>query len=237
MKKMSLNNMILIAATLAAFSAQAHTSSNTLQKAMQVINHIDYLPFSVKKDGCYARSFYMSMELLTHGIPASQHYIFGQLHPEPGVTWRYHVAPMINIDGSAQHAIFDPSLNNKPLTPAYWAKLSNPADEPLTYVAPASHYTKSQVQERANAGKFGYSQQNKVLSIKSTPKYKISEIARACQTAWYYIGVEQASADYKAAKRLKLEDRTNELIEKLIKMKKLDSGSSLESCAHGKYSE
>lgn len=205
-----------------------------LKKAKAIIHDIDYLPFAVKEDGCYARALYMGMELVAHGIPAMNQYIFGALKPTKGITWNYHVASMVSLGDGNRYVIFDPSFYDAPMTPKFWIAQSRPHGKLETYVAPASHYRKNQVQELSEQGKRGYSLKSRIRKVQALPKYQIKNIADACMTVWEHIGYEDdLKPAEKAAKRAKLGSRTLLLIERLKTLHVLDKGSQLTSCKDG----
>lgn len=217
------------------FSSNAWAAKMS-KEPYEIVSKIDYLPFSYKKDGCYARAFYMSMELISKGIATSNHYVFGNLQPSSAIRWRYHVAPMIHTVNPRKFAILDPSLHNKPVTPDYWIKLSGGISYAAdTYSAPASLFGKSQVQKRAISGRKGYTKHKIIPHFDQIPSFKISDIANACSTVWYYIGKENLSRSEIIKKRRKLATRTQYLIQELKEQDKLNEDHELTSCAKGSY--
>lgn len=77
-------------------------------------------------DGCFARSAYGAHILEAAGYPVpSTVFTFGDLqvstsnHPNGIVTWSYHVAPVVSVNGATY--VLDPALEpKKPLTLAQW---------------------------------------------------------------------------------------------------------------------
>lgn len=99
----------------------AFVSPNEAVEAFDIIQKIDYLPFTYIEDGCYARSLYMSLELAAVGIPSSALYVYGALQPTPSVTWSYHVAPLLQLKNSRREPwVLDPAFESQPLTRTQW---------------------------------------------------------------------------------------------------------------------
>ncbi len=119
-------------------------------EAFQIVQAIDYLPFTYIVDGCYARSLYMSLELAAEGIPSSAHYVFGYLQPTETVSWSYHVAPLLQLKNSSQEPwVLDPAFEKEPLTRSQWisknfaqssASLSSTAANTWTQIRAGSAY-------------------------------------------------------------------------------------------------
>ncbi len=120
-------------------------TEDQLGTAMKVIGKIDYLPFRFDKDGCYARSLFMAMELASAQVPSSSQFAFappnGSLSLPNGTRWSYHVAPMVTVvsepgetirdpDNLREPFILDPALDNKkPLYRSEWiAAMGNQAN-------------------------------------------------------------------------------------------------------------
>ena len=90
-------------------------------KAFEIVNEIDYLPFSHKTDGCWGRAFYINLELITEGIPSHSLFVVsgkaGKLKPtgkQPiNWYWRYHVAPIIRTGNRSPGVIIDPAMTLK----------------------------------------------------------------------------------------------------------------------------
>lgn len=233
-----MNQIILIILMLACETASAgrYRTLSRLDKARVVISKIDYLPFGFKKDGCFARALYMGMELAIHGISSSNQYIFGNLKPNSDTKWIYHVAPLVEVGGNLRFAIFDPSFSRLPLTVKQWKRFSRPTGSAELYIAPASHYRKSQVQKASMLGKKGYSARSVFRKVKRYPKYRIAHIANACHTSWKYIGQEKFIQNKEMRnKRFRLENRTKYLIRRLKEIGILNHDSLMISCKKGSY--
>ena len=225
--------LLMCIAAIGDTKAFSKGGPETIVRAERIIDRIDYLPFTSKKDGCYARALYMGMELAIHGIPALNHYVFGSLRPTKGIRWRYHVAPMVATNG--QLVVFDPSLNERPLTRRRWLALNRPRGQTQTFVTPASHYRRDRVEPLSSQGEKGYSLSSRYRRVKKFPKYRISHIADACRTAWTHIGKENIPRREKSIKRSKLNARTRYLIQKLKRLRILDREDAMTSCSQGRF--
>jgi hypothetical protein len=115
--------------TLTACGPQTQQTSDTsalvsqqqANQAFSIVKEIDYLPFTFIEDGCYARSLYMSLELAAQGVPSSALYVYGALRPTETLYWSYHVAPMLQVNDSAQEPwVLDPAFEVEPLTRTQW---------------------------------------------------------------------------------------------------------------------
>lgn len=190
----------------------AFVSSEQARKAFDVVYRIDYLPFNYIKDGCYARELYMSMELASFNIPSSAHYIYGSLRPNAQVAWSYHVAPLLKVDES-EPWVLDPAFERKPLKLSSWIGKNFPAGQYTTETKAGSAYFDF-------AGRT--SQFNKSRMIKNfdeMPAFLTNDIASACSVMYNYIARESGDIQYK---RIKLLNRTTELVHDLKKRKKLE---------------
>jgi hypothetical protein len=100
---------------------RALVSQKQAAEAFDIIQEIDYLPFTYIEDGCYARSLYMSLELAAVGIPSSAQYVYGALQPTLSVAWSYHVAPLLQLKNSGREPwVLDPAFEIEPLTRTQW---------------------------------------------------------------------------------------------------------------------
>jgi len=107
--------------TQATSDTSALVSQQQAAEAFDIVQKIDYLPFTYIEDGCFARSLYMSLELAAEGIPSSAQYVYGALQPTPSVTWSYHVAPLLQLKNSGQEPwVLDPAFEIEPLTRTHW---------------------------------------------------------------------------------------------------------------------
>src|SRR5690348_6562813 len=53
---------------------RAYVSQDVANQAYEIIKGMDYIPWTVARDGCYARALYMAMELAAQDIPSSNIY-------------------------------------------------------------------------------------------------------------------------------------------------------------------
>lgn len=229
------NIAMILLSLLASKGLQAKQGVDLLDRVNRVVDRIDYLPFTSIRDGCYARAFYLGMELTVHGIPASNQYAFGDFEPHEDVQWSYHVAPIVELPGRKKFAILDPAFTKEPMTRHMWVRFSKPQKKTKFYITPVSHYQKSQVQKMTERQKKGYSFRSRAQSVREVPGYYIGYIADACSTAYEHIGYEKLSKRAILKKRLKLIRRTKSLVLKLKSLGKLDEEATLLSCKQGTF--
>jgi hypothetical protein len=203
-------------------SAEAETTSEELARAFrQLSEHVgelDYLPLSYGRDGCYARSLYMSMELASIGIPSSAYYIVGDLHPSlPGVTWGWHVAPMMQTRADGVRWILDPSLfrSKGPVRVSEWIEATHPRGDYVWFYTPGSVYY-------TDAWRDLWEQTPMVRNFAELPVFYVNDIANACAVLYEYIGREKLDATTIAQKRSRMVRRTRELIPLLDDWEKLE---------------
>ena len=88
-----------------------------------------HIPFNWPRDGCYARAHEMRRLMEAKGIESAKTFNYGNLKvtgpsiPDGQVTWRYHVAPTIEVqgkDGKPVTMVIDPSLSDKLMTNQEW---------------------------------------------------------------------------------------------------------------------
>jgi hypothetical protein len=206
----------------------------SVQSANRIIQAINYLPFSYGRDGCYARALYMGMELAVQRIPSQNLYIMGKLQPR-GLEWKWHVAPAIKLASSEHAFVFDPSLSDTLVTGREWIRLANPKSDPKFHVAPVTDYKNKLAPSKIpdNDRDFSYYKKQLTIEFKNIPRFKISDIAHACQTAWHYIGLEKLTEKEKRKKRGKLLRRTSYLIDRLMKIGKINADRLTLSCPPG----
>jgi hypothetical protein len=95
-----------------------------------------HIPFNWPADGCYARAHEMRRLMDLKGVESAKTFNYGNLSvidpkiPDGGVSWGYHVAPTIEVqgkDGKPVTMVIDPSLSDKPMTNEEWkAKQGDP---------------------------------------------------------------------------------------------------------------
>lgn len=195
---------------------EAIVTLDQYRRAYSIIQKVDYIPFVVTRDGCYARALYMAMELAAEQIQSSSTFVLAAqgtlLHLNDGTVWLYHVAPMLQVPGYAA-AIMDPSMAQQPMAQSEWLAAMH-GQGATVYSIPGPYY--------------GYwygsqpFQSNVISSFAEMPSFRVEDIQHACQTANMLIGEENnLTADQKATKREKLADRTVYLGQMMVKVGKL----------------
>lgn len=116
---------ILVGCGGAAVSeTSAHVSRSTAERGFEAAERaIPYLPMRYTADGCYARAFYMAMEVAAEAIPVSVQYAYmvgGALEPDAETHWEYHVTPMLWIDNDAEPLVLDPVFFARPVERSTW---------------------------------------------------------------------------------------------------------------------
>ncbi len=90
-----------------------------------------HIPFDYPPDGCYARAHEMCRIMQERGIECGKAWIYaspGQAlrvegTPMGTIEWRYHVAPIVNVqgqDGVTRPMVVDPSMFDHPVTQDEW---------------------------------------------------------------------------------------------------------------------
>ena len=114
------------------------------------------IPFEFATDGCFARADRMSEFIASLGLPVQKQWVWrtpqsGMLsvpiadYPDGGVTWRWHVAPVVPVlqpDGSTEPMVLDPSLAlGGPVAVGDWiAKQTMFPDDTVTMATPPNVY-------------------------------------------------------------------------------------------------
>lgn len=90
------------------------------------------IPFLYPRDGCYARAHEMCRIIIENGVQPGKVWIYGSLGsslrtktgnvPECQVSWRYHVAPALLVQGDSadEMRVIDPSLFHIPAPMERW---------------------------------------------------------------------------------------------------------------------
>jgi hypothetical protein len=146
----------------AASSDNAFTADAGADVMHAVWTETDYLPWEYAPDGCFARSFYVSMELVARGVPASQEIInlrweqtstfrpqFAPVDPrQPAlppvrfagkvVNWDYHIAALLLPPVVPEPTILDRALEPGPVPLATWVGHANAgaSPQPVSTVSP-----------------------------------------------------------------------------------------------------
>jgi hypothetical protein len=215
-----------------AFVTQADAT-----RAYEIIKAIDYVPFDYPKEGCFARAYFMAMELAVQGIPSSSQYVartkgrlmFGEIE------WKWHVAPALMIvdDPSKgqqrdvyryqevtkadldkvteEVTIVDPSMSPEPISVKKWFGLML-EDDTRTYalMAPGNWYDASVPPLLG-----GEPQPDIVKNFDEMGTFKLSHVARACGVLNRFLFEDEA-------RKKKLSERAAVLVAKLEKLGKLE---------------
>jgi hypothetical protein len=210
---------------------QAYVSNEHALEALQIIKGLDYIPFEYTIDGCYARAYYMMMELAVKKIPSSAQFVSatkGLLRYDKA-SWSFHVAPMLipsrfpeteiindsflnarvsraEIDLlSARPMIVDPGITSKPLSLPDWLKtFVQEGTEVRLAAIPPSYYT--------NPPKWNL-KQHLIRNFDELPSFSLKDINHACGVLKDY-----QKDELRQAKLLK---RTHELIDQLRALNKI----------------
>lgn len=193
-------------------SLQAVVSQNQADEAFAIVYQLDYLPFNYIEDGCYARELYMSMELASDRIPSSAQYIYGNLRPTDDTRWSYHVAPLLKV-GEEEPWVLDPAFEDEPLRLKSWIGKNFPAGRYRTAVKAGSAYFDK------NGRTSDFNDKRMVKNFEEMPTFLTSDIASACNVMYSYIAREGEDIEYK---RIKLLNRTAELVHDLARESKLE---------------
>ena len=196
---------------------EATVSVSQYQRAFQIIQEIDYLPFGYKIDGCYARALFESMELATERIPSSITRVFASdahlLRLKDGTEWQFHVAPMLVPEGTENPMILDPSMRSTPIPQSEWLKEMG-AQNAIVFSLPGSNY--------------GYRYSDKPLpndvirTFGALPPFELADIQHACKTIYQYIGEEPGRSSLQISlKRARFLSRLYVLIPRLQSLKKI----------------
>ncbi len=107
----------------------------TLEDAQAMFDNMaveSNIAFNYPIDGCYARAHIMIERLQEkYNVTPRKIWAFGRLSvdtdtPYGTVTWRYHVAPVIDVtnsDGSTTTYVIDPSIASGPVTVEKWLEI------------------------------------------------------------------------------------------------------------------
>jgi hypothetical protein len=220
----------------------AYVTHSQAQRAFDIIEDIDYIPFEYTEDGCYARALYMSMELAVQHIPSSSEFIkatrgllrFGH------TVWTYHVAPALIVTENPETApqtdeilhdtvsaasidqvpanvtITDPAMSDDPVSLREWVGMMVSGEtEAYTVIAPANYYDPwtPPLEEM---------EINVVRDFRELAKFRLSDIGYACGTMHAYLGDQ-------VERKRKLKERTAELIDRLQQVGKLSEDISFEA--------
>ena len=198
----------------------ARVTPQQAQLAAQLVDSTRaYLPFAYTVDGCYARALYMSMELASRRVPSSAQYLRGELNPSASVQWGWHVAPMVEIDGTTGRTILDPSLApGGPIPLEEWIRLSNPRGSyQLFWTLGSTYYLTGFYTPNDQALPV-------IQSFAELAPFQKSDLEQACGVMSDYLSYEGRSDE--AQKRALLIGRTRSLANRLLGVGKLSGYQS-----------
>lgn len=193
----------------------ARVTQQQAQLAAQLVDSTRaYLPYAFTEDGCYARALYMSMELASRRVPSSAQYLTGQLSPSASVSWGWHVAPMVEIEGTSGRTILDPSLApGGPITLNEWIRRSNPRGSyELFWTLGSTYYLTGFYTPNAQA-------EPVIQSFSELSPFQRSDLEHACGVMSEYLSYEGRPDE--AQKRALLIGRTRSLANRLLGVGKL----------------
>jgi len=200
----------------------ALVSLEQYQESYNIVRGVDYLPFQVTRDGCYARALFLAMELAAQGIPSSSTFVVaprgGLLYLSDGTPWLYHVAPMLQVPGYAP-MILDPAISAAPMRQQDWLQAMH-GQNAFVYSLPGSDY--------------GYRYGSQILSsqivssLDQMPPFRVEDIQHACQSLDKFWGeVPGITATERAQRRQTLANRAVELGQQLQARGKLVNAMGL----------
>jgi len=194
---------------------QGAVTFEELQSAVETVFGIDYLPFSQIKDGCYARSLYMAMELASLGIPVSSQFLIatkGSLNPVTDIHWNYHVAPAVWLKDFSEPFILDPSLFTHVSGRNAWIEKLNPTETYELKFAPASETVVTSA-----SLKMGPKIRSEMIkSAEEIGEFRASDVTNSCRTMETSIQQEtNLRIEQKALKIRRLIERTKYLLTRL----------------------
>lgn len=193
----------------------ARVTPQQAQLAAQLVDSTRaYLPFAYTEDGCYARALYMSMELASRRVPSSAQYLTGELYPSASVQWGWHVAPMVEVDGTTGRTILDPSLApTGPIALNEWIRRSNPRGAyELFWTLGSTYYLTGFYTPNAQALPV-------IQSFAELAPFQKSDVEHACGVMSDYLSYEGRSDE--SQKRALLIGRTRSLANRLLGVGKL----------------
>ncbi|MBY0371335.1 hypothetical protein K2X33_11655 [bacterium] len=86
------------------------------ERAAEIIHSATYIPFTLNRTGCEARALYLAMELAAKDLPSRALVVSGDLRPQEGIRWPYHVALLLSAAGEGR--VVDLSLSALPFRPS-----------------------------------------------------------------------------------------------------------------------
>ena len=111
------------------------------------------IPFKYPSNGCHARAHEMCRLMIEQGEDPGKVWLYRSVHrplrvvtsndPDCEVTWRYHVAPTLDVlisPGTVVKWVIDPSMFNGPVTVEEWINAQNDSDANDEYTAASVYY-------------------------------------------------------------------------------------------------
>lgn len=160
---------LLVAAALAGATAGCSGAAETeptraealearVDPVAEAFEAVDYLPWDYAPDGCFARSYYVAMELAVRGVPAAQEILNLRWTQSPGhaprfapvdgrvvppapisfgaetVTWDYHVAALVLPPAVDEPTVLDRAMEPGPVPLATWMAHANAGGQPESQI-------------------------------------------------------------------------------------------------------
>ena len=141
----------VIVGDVGALAPISQPDAEALFKKMVV--SADKIPFDYPNDCCYSRAHEMCRMMKKQGVECGKIWNYRkpggpplvadtQNSPSGHVTWRYHVAPTVNVrgnDGTVRTMVVDPSMFDHLVTEEEW-RAAQQAPNPITQYTDASPY-------------------------------------------------------------------------------------------------
>lgn len=205
---------------------------------MEVWNGTNYLPWTFAPNGCYARAYYVTMELAVRGVAASQQIASfmwmkngSKLEPvdtkKPSkprllfggkpVRWDYHVAALLLPPVVKEPTILDRAMEAGPVPVATWLADINSTNQPKSVRAGNSAtdgynefttWGSTFVGLRPDLNKWWDSVTSPTLA--DAPAFNASDVQFACDAL--HTVIECVPAADNAKKQAAVKERTNELL-------------------------
>lgn len=123
----------------------------------EMASKADSIPFDYPQDCCYSRAHEMCRDMQADGVDCGKVWNYQNPGPPPGnplsvstpnsptggVTWRYHVAPILNVqgdDGVTRPMVIDPSMFDQPVSVDAWKAKQNAPDSVTQYTDATPYY-------------------------------------------------------------------------------------------------
>jgi uncharacterized Zn-binding protein involved in type VI secretion len=139
----------------AAMKPVSPEKANALFREMA--SKADSIPFDYPTDCCYSRAHTMCHDMQSEGVACGK--VWNYQNPGPpggpalrvktpnsstgGVAWGYHVAPIVNVqgsDGAVRPMVIDPSMFDHPVSVDEWKAAQNAPNSVTQYTDSAPYY-------------------------------------------------------------------------------------------------